>query len=94
MKTKLTIAALAAAIIITGCAGGPQTQEACNTLKAAYELYLFERDTRPEPPSEEEIRWARLTAALLTARCGWKPPAVRGLEPAEDRYGVPILTPP
>ena len=88
MKTTLTLlaAVCAAAFINAGCASGPDRQTACDTARAAYEVYLADRELRQ--PTPEEVRWATAAALFLRTQCGWTP--ARGL----DVNGVPIVVAP
>jgi len=108
MNTLAALAALTLALA-TGCgttSGGGQVLD-CDKARETYALYQASLEVRE--PSEDEIKYARLAAAFLAAKCGWTPPksvsvvgsrskggetTIVTTQAGEDANGVPILYPP
>lgn len=95
MKTLTTIALVAAALLVPGCASSNPEQHAqtCATAQAAYQAYKAVIDAS-EKPSRDQIIAAAAAGAFLQASCGWTTPPTRARGTPVDANGILILQPP
>lgn len=85
---KLTVLALLGAAVLLGCST-TQTVENCTQQAEIYNTYI-EALSAGDVLDEDDIKQARLAAAMLNATCGWVVVSQRSLEGVApvDKNGV------